>query len=546
MRPFPSLRVASLWPRALLILWAGCASPDPAPPSDASLDRDARGGSTPAFYACSDTAQCVDGTACTNWGSDTAYCRPLCTADEECQRYPYTSLRCQDVVTSDGDATGLRACNDGPRTVLVTRESPRDVTPVDDMGDADVTDDISVDVADVIVDVTDVTVDIADVTRDIADVRDACVAQCTGRSCGPDGCGGSCGPCGFGRTCTDAGACSACVPDCEGRRCGPDGCGGVCGRCADFESCSPEGACVRGTCGSACRSAACGDAGTFLGYPCSCGTCRGDQRCVIGQCTCGECPNGTICYQTSCCRPDCTARECGTNGCGGSCGECRAGLACNDRGRCVCVPRCTGRVCGSDGCLGSCGTCTGGQACTAAGTCCTPSCSGRRCGANGCGGSCGTCPTGQSCNDSGQCVSGCVPNCTGRVCGSNGCGGSCGTCSTGSCDATGRCVSGGTCSNLSSCLSVSSYLADVGYCRTVGLGTIDVLPVMHNSCSSSVYCRVCGTWGASARECEDFTFSAGQSVGGWASFFTWCNADGVAWVCTSPGNPSSCLDTLPR
>jgi hypothetical protein len=93
---------------------------------------------------------------------------------------------------------------------------------------------------------------------------------------------------------------------------------------------------------------------------------------------------------------------------------------------------------------------------------------------------------------------------------------------------------------------VSRYLDDVDYCRTIGHGTRDVLPVMRNGCSSAVSCRVCGTFGSSARECEDLTFSAGQSISGWASVLTWCDADGVAWVCIAPGESAACLSRLPH
>lgn len=70
-----------------------------------------------------------------------------------------------------------------------------------------------------------------------------CVAECSGKSCGDDGCGGSCGGCASGESCTAAGACEACVPSCGGVDCGDDGCGGSCGTCGSGESCS-AGSCV--------------------------------------------------------------------------------------------------------------------------------------------------------------------------------------------------------------------------------------------------------------------------------------------------------------
>ncbi|WNG37200.1 family 16 glycosylhydrolase [Archangium violaceum] len=115
---------------------------------------------------------------------------------------------------------------------------------------------------------------------------------------------------------------------------------------------------------------------------------------------------------TNACQPDCTGKLCGSDGCGGTCGACRTGTTCGSWGQCVasggtCTPSCSGKVCGSDGCGGTCGTCATGQTCNSSGQCtstCTPSCSGKVCGSNGCGGTCGTCGTGTTCNSSGQCV----------------------------------------------------------------------------------------------------------------------------------------------
>ncbi|MEC8024714.1 MAG: hypothetical protein VX223_12315 [Myxococcota bacterium] len=74
----------------------------------------------------------------------------------------------------------------------------------------------------------------------------ACLADCSGRACGDDGCGGLCGTCDEGFVCNE-GICSAqreCTPQCEGKSCGPDGCGGQCGDCAAF--CN-DGVCLDGT-----------------------------------------------------------------------------------------------------------------------------------------------------------------------------------------------------------------------------------------------------------------------------------------------------------
>lgn len=64
-----------------------------------------------------------------------------------------------------------------------------------------------------------------------SDVDDVCIPQCTGRSCGQDGCGGNCPPgCFLPHECNADGHC-ICEPRCGGRECGDDGCGDECGTC---------------------------------------------------------------------------------------------------------------------------------------------------------------------------------------------------------------------------------------------------------------------------------------------------------------------------
>jgi hypothetical protein len=140
-----------------------------------------------------------------------------------------------------------------------------------------------------------------------------CVPQCSGKSCGPDGCGGACGMCGSTQMCNASGQC-VCKPQCSGKSCGPDGCGGTCGTCGAQSTCNASGQCI--------------------------------------------------------CVPNCSARTCGSDGCGGSCGTCALGKMCS-AGTCVaCIPQCAGKVCGPDGCGGSCGPCGTGLSCNASGTGC--------------------------------------------------------------------------------------------------------------------------------------------------------------------------------
>ena len=98
-----------------------------------------------------------------------------------------------------------------------------------------------------------------------------CEPNCSGKTCGDDGCGGSCGSCILPQTCNALGTC--CVPNCSGKTCGDDGCGGSCGSCILPQTCS-----------------------------------------VLG----------------TCCAPNCSGKTCGDDGCGGSCGSCADPLECSD------------------------------------------------------------------------------------------------------------------------------------------------------------------------------------------------------------------------
>ncbi len=234
------------------------------------------------------------------------------------------------------------------------------------------------------------------------------------------------------------GACEACVPNCSGKSCGDDGCGGSCGACPPGEQCSViTGSCELQPCVADCTGKVCGDDGCGG----NCGGCAADEQCEAGQCVPGTCV------------PDCGDKECGPDGCSGTCGSCAEAQICSATGQCVavCVPDCAGKACGADGCGGTCGSCPDGQFCDA-GACsdtCTPACAGKSCGDDGCGSTCGTCEATLTCTDDGQCVAQCVPDCTGKVCGLDGCGGSCGACESGQeCDVAGQCVAISGCGDV--------------------------------------------------------------------------------------------------
>lgn len=317
----------------------------------------------------------------------------------------------------------------------------------------------------------------------------------------------------------------ACVPDCGGKECGPDGCGGVCGSCCDEQTCE-DGMCIGGPgcevsydpgCGGCpCESCVCEQDP----YCCTvmwddlcieecvaqCGGCGGQADCAGKECgsngcggSCGECPGGWECTDSGeCvdnCEADCVGKECGGDGCSGQCGECGEGAKCVD-GLCllpcdgvdfvgccdgdvqhyceegfefkvdcgaeglkcgwkdflgwydcmdeqkpdpsgihplwcpgVCPPECEGKECGPDGCGGQCGSCAEDEHCVN-GSCallCKPQCDGKACGPDGCGTLCGECPMGLVCTD-GSCEDTCVNQCEGKECGDDGCGGNCGLC----------------------------------------------------------------------------------------------------------------------
>jgi hypothetical protein len=121
---------------------------------------------------------------------------------------------------------------------------------------------------------------------DFADECGGCTPDCTGVSCGDDGCGGSCGTCESGFECV-SGQCSG--PSCDGfcgvfdpaRPCQCDA------GCEDREDCCPDRCFFCGTdaasdcwCDSTCEVYSCGP------EPCGnfCGTCEADAYCSDGEC----------------------------------------------------------------------------------------------------------------------------------------------------------------------------------------------------------------------------------------------------------------------
>jgi hypothetical protein len=168
-----------------------------------------------------------------------------------------------------------------------------------------------------------------------------CFGTCYGEElCCPTGmrvCGGECvgWECCANSDCPGQSICNVethtcqCLPDCTGKTCGDDGCGGRCGTCGELATCV-DGACV------------CMEGAIFCEEQCRDWTC----------CSADDCPDNSSCdpeSHTCICVPDCTGKTCGDDGCGGSCGTCPESQACVD-GACVCA---SGFLC-EDGACHSC------------------------------------------------------------------------------------------------------------------------------------------------------------------------------------------------
>jgi len=108
---------------------------------------------------------------------------------------------------------------------------------------------------------------------------------------------------------TTSGSGASCVANCTGKVCGNDGCGGSCGTCTTG-TCNSTGSCVAGS----CNPGVCGVAGAMCGVVANgtcgtmnCGNCSGGYNCVGGSCvqqlgyTCGNniLEQGEVCDGTS-------------------------------------------------------------------------------------------------------------------------------------------------------------------------------------------------------------------------------------------------------
>jgi hypothetical protein len=100
---------------------------------------------------------------------------------------------------------------------------------------------------------------------------------------------------------TNQGKCASthceCIPDCTGRTCGSDGCGGSCGVCGDGNVCNGDETCnAQGTC-DAGQPLNCSDGNACNGNE----TCNPSSGCVPG--TPLNCDNGVACDGIESCNP---------------------------------------------------------------------------------------------------------------------------------------------------------------------------------------------------------------------------------------------------
>ena len=429
------------------------------------------------------------------------------------------------------------------------------------------------------------------------DCAGGCTPNCSGRTCGTDGCGGSCGTCADGQFCI-SGSCYNTPPVCNGSsvpigsECGDVNYIGCCDSTGKTIWCSGAALycvdCVgvgNPNCGwdAANSGYNCGTTGTEDPsglYPLSCGPppcvpdCYGKQ-CGDNGCggSCGTCGAQFTCNASSqcepvICTPSCSGKYCGPNGCGGTCGECAATEACSATGQCeptVCDPTCAGRQCGSDGCGGSCGLCNpdsqclaglcvcnlpcGGSCCAAGAicynsTCCTPMCTDMECGDNGCGGSCGTCTGDNVCNDDGICEAPpCEPSCGDDECGDDGCGGSCGACADYSVCVSGQCLcefncAGNCCPPNAKCVAGTCCIpsCDGKECGSDGCnGTCGTCPGSE-TCLADGTCQECQT-DCADKECG--SDGCNGSCGSCQPGETCTNG-----ICLPPGQPDQTPDVV--
>ena len=241
----------------------------------------------------------------------------------------------------------------------------------------------------------------------------SCKPDCTGKTCGSDGCGGSCGSCGASAPyCGADQQCTAtCTPKCDGKSCGDDGCGGTCGVCGADAACSTTLQCIPKAwfcptyyfadgqacdCGCGAPDPDCADSKSLVfGCPasntaCEAGLCKvafcaKDSVCAANQWCTGVYAAGKGNYQGVCGTPDGSAKapgqfcavgtECASGVClGGLCRSyCQADADCPGSQKCLGAPVKGETSSATIGFAGVCQVVAGsGAACTAQANCKAP------------------------------------------------------------------------------------------------------------------------------------------------------------------------------
>jgi hypothetical protein len=144
-----------------------------------------------------------------------------------------------------------------------------------------------------------------------------------------------------------------CTPQCSGKTCGSDGCGSTCGECTGTGEYCFMGQCTTKGCGQISYEGCCEDStvvwcsGDKLQYI-YCGyyseplnTCGWDTESGLYDCG-GTGEDPSLKYPKKCdftCTPDCSGKECGSDGCGGQCSPgCTSDQVCNSKGKCEAKP----------------------------------------------------------------------------------------------------------------------------------------------------------------------------------------------------------------
>lgn len=384
--------------------------------------------------------------------------------------------------------------------------------------------------------------------KPVYDACIACVADCAGRECGPDGCGGSCGQCEGSDTCNPMGMCEApglcgdgiCNPLNENcKYCSKD-CG-VCpvdccqeqagGGCIDpglaYEVCQTLPDCCLVAWGQQCV------AKLKELHPDSCcgnGWCSEDEQCVC-EVDCGPCPPQYSCGEALDCAISCAGNPVCIDQCG-------AAIPAEARERFFPLVDCVSTLCptldmncvfqaANQQCAPAYYYCLG----------CNTACGGRECGNNDCGGSCGTCAGNEFCNKFGACEEfacgdGKCDDFLGESC--DTCPGDCGQCPPGECIDILLCAQ--TCPDLSCMMQCQSTGTPQAQAKWQALFNCVLSACSLNASEECFMLVIQGTCAAQYQGCIScLPECAGRTCGDDGCGGSCGQCDGAVPVCSSEG-----------